>query len=262
MRARLVRKATIPCYQVLIFADLRRSLNATGDDQDSITGSVWDDATRQGSATMLIFAIVSFISSALLPILLGNSRWLSMARKDMMISRPKSAISLRSAWAASQSLFGLCLIVSGLFANDAVIKVCAGLIGISWACTIWIPFAMISTSIAARNSRALIDEVEGPLRLEPATVLALHNVALCVPQALTACLSSFIFWIFTRQKTGIPLILGIGGLSGLAAAWFTRSLKTDQVIENAMMEESIHLVPGHRMKTYDEEEDARDDLNP
>ena len=155
----------------------------------------------------------------------------------------------------AQLSFGLCLIISSIFDNVTVIKVFVGFAGISWSVTIWAPFALITTSISARNSRTLFDTIEGPQQLKSATVLALHNVAICAPQVLTACLSSFVFWVFGGEESSIPIVLIIGGLASFAAAWATRRLNTDLASKAVEFEESIQLVPGSKNKPFDDEDD-------
>ena len=243
----------------LILTDLRQFRSVTGGDQESVPRDVWDHAARQGSASMLIFAIVSFIASALLPIAINSSQRPPKVRNDKNPLHWAPPIRLQGAWAASHVLFGVCMLAPALFPNVVVIKIFVGLVGISWACTIWIPFALITTSISARNARSFVDTVEGPQMLEPATVLALHNVALSVPQALTACLSSGVFWLSSGNESSIPIILGIGALAGLAAAWFTRRLTTEFASENTAREEGIALVSNLQAKSQDMDDDDDND---
>ena len=207
---------------------------------------------------MLIFAVVSLSASALLPSLISFSQRPRQERNNIYLLGRMPSISLRSTWAASQFLFGFTLIVPCISDSVTTIKVCAGFAGISWACTIWIPFALITTSIAARNSRAFVDDVEGPQRLEPATVLALHNVAISAPQALAACLSSFVFWVSGGKSNSIPLMLIFGGLAGFSATWFTRKLQTDLAAERVEVEESIQLVSRDIAGLDDEDVDIED----
>ena len=207
---------------------------------------------------MLIFAIVSLSASAFLPGIINYSQRPPQERKNIYLLSRMPCISLRNTWAASQFLFGFTLIVPCISDSVTTIKVCAGFAGISWACTIWIPFALITTSIAARNSRAFVDDVEGPQKLEPATVLALHNVAISAPQALTACLSSLIFWAAGGKESSIPLMLIFGGLAGFSATWFTRKLQTDLAAERVEVEESIQLVSSENAGPDDEDVDIED----
>ena len=204
---------------------------------------------------MLIFAIVSLLASTLLPGIISASQKPLKERSKVHLLSRIPPISLRKAWAASQFLFGFTLIVPCLSNSVTAIKVCAGFAGISWACTIWIPFALITTSISARNSRAFVDDVEGPQILEPATVIALHNVAISAPQALTACLSSLVFWASSGKENSIPLMLVFGGLAGFSAIWFTRRLQPDLAVERVQAEESIQLVSGDNAEPEDEEFD-------
>ncbi|KAI4143335.1 MAG: hypothetical protein LQ340_007040 [Diploschistes diacapsis] len=234
---------------------LKRFKNLVSNDRESVPRDLWDDATRQGSASMLVFAIVSLIASAFLPLMISGSKKASKTRRGSHLLHRIAPISLRNAWAISQLLFGLCLLVPAFFDEIAVIMVFVGFIGISWACTIWIPFALITTSISARNSRSYMDTVEGPQKLEAATVLALHNVAICVPQALTACLSSIIFWLSGGRENSIPLVLGFGSLAGFGAAWATRKFKTDTTLESNGVDESIAFASDTTTKPHDDDDD-------
>lgn len=100
--------------------------------------------------------------------------------------------------------------------------VLVGMVGISWAVTIWAPFAIISIELSA--------EEEASQRI--GTVIGLHNVAIAVPQILAALLCGLVFWLFdvfgsTQSGQGLGWVVRMGGLSAIVAAVLTTKLKVD-----------------------------------
>ena len=194
---------------------------------------------------MLIFAIVSLAATAVLPIAITSQERLGSIKKELVISKwalLQRHITIRNSWILSQALFGVCMIGMSLFPYMVTIKVFVGLLGLSWACTIWIPFALISTAISARNTKAYSDTVDCPRGLEPATVLAIHNVAISAPQAIAAILSSVVFWVSGSQSNGLAWILGIAGIFGFLAAWAARGLRTVTILDRSVGDEAILLM--------------------
>jgi solute carrier family 45, member 1/2/4 len=173
---------------------------------------------------MLIFALVNLSTSTILPNFVGKATTKSNGQTLIGAFIAKHPLNLRNTWTLTQLLFGICMTGAALVRRVSLIRIFISIMGISWACTIWIPFALISTAISARNTRSYMDSFEGPRRLEPATVLALHNVAISAPQVLAALLSIVIFWMTGNKGNGLSVVLGIAGMSGLAASWVSRRL--------------------------------------
>ncbi len=149
-------------------------------------------------------------------------------------------LTLRRTWLLSQILFALCMFSTFVISSVTAASVVVGLIGISWALTLWAPFALISAEVATleeerrvrrhRSEMATYNEQnQHPEYAEPGRdaneedletgsapsspeaneeenlaqagiVLGLHNVAVSAPQVLSSLICSAIFKIFQKPR--------------------------------------------------------------
>ncbi|KAL4912507.1 hypothetical protein BDW62DRAFT_194376 [Aspergillus aurantiobrunneus] len=148
-------------------------------------------------------------------------------------------LTLRRTWLLSQVLFAMCMFSTFFISSVSAASVVVGFVGISWALTLWAPFALISAEVATleeerrarrhRSEMATYDEQnlpptparvdcdanEGDLEtgssVPPKTeeeenlaqagiVLGLHNVAVSAPQVLSSLICSAIFKIFQKPR--------------------------------------------------------------
>ncbi|KAL4788028.1 hypothetical protein BJX76DRAFT_353580 [Aspergillus varians] len=148
-------------------------------------------------------------------------------------------LTLRRTWLLSQILFALCMFSTFFISSVTAASVVVGLTGISWALTLWAPFALISAEVAtleekrrARRHRSELatyndqnlppasadldcdangDDLENGSLRPPKTeeeehlaqagiVLGLHNVAVSAPQVLSSLICSAIFKIFQKPR--------------------------------------------------------------
>ncbi|KAL4883275.1 hypothetical protein BJY04DRAFT_185199 [Aspergillus karnatakaensis] len=148
--------------------------------------------------------------------------------------------TLRRAWVLSQILFALCTFSTFFISSVNAATVVIALVGISWAVTLWAPFALISAEVATleeerrarrrRSELATYNESNLPPRVNefdpdasdddleigssrsPAAVeedenlaqagivLGLHNVAISAPQVLSSLVCSAIFKVFQKPR--------------------------------------------------------------
>jgi solute carrier family 45, member 1/2/4 len=150
---------------------------------------IWEAGTRHGSVAMLWFAIVTFVSSVLLPFIvsptfkapdafnpevaamtpLGGSisgsghinkktlagrlyRQLQDATGDCLVRIQISSLTLRRLWLYSHILFAVCMLLTFFVSSVAWATALIGLVGIPWAVTMWAPFALISAEISKRDA--------------------------------------------------------------------------------------------------------------
>ena len=149
-------------------------------------------------------------------------------------------LTLRRAWLGGQLLFSICMCSTFFITSFKVATVMVAIVGMSWALTLWAPFALISAEIAAqeeakrRKSRQkqlsgmTNDEVNGPEDEEDQAgiILGLHNVAVSAPQVVATMICSIIFKFLQRPRnvpgdTSVAWTLRFGGLVTLIAAWIT-----------------------------------------
>lgn len=108
--------------------------------------------------------------------------------------------------------------------------VLCGVVGISWALTIWAPFALISAEVSKRDVQA--QKTGGSNDDQAGVVLGLHNVAISAPQMLATLVSSVIFRIAQKPR-GVPgddsvgWVMRFGGVAALVAAYMTTRLREE-----------------------------------
>ncbi|KAE9364790.1 hypothetical protein N431DRAFT_474362 [Stipitochalara longipes BDJ] len=192
-----------------------------------------------------------------------SSQW-SITRFRIRIPR----LSLPRAWAVSQLFASVILLTTIFTQSSLILTAQVSLLGISWAMTQWAPLALISTQMAnyesAQNGitdylnsatchvdcnscsrkaelstftcsakRGIASKEDDPqIELRAGAVMGIYNVSIAAPQILAAIGSSCLFWILGRlgidNGEAVGWVIGLGGLSNLAAAWFTLRIEWEQ----------------------------------
>ncbi|GAP89227.1 putative general alpha-glucoside permease [Rosellinia necatrix] len=242
---------------------------------------LYERATRMGTHALLIFAITSLVTNVVLPFFIdptydnhpaagkplsqthgiheddtvGVSKWL----ERLVIP----GFTLRRAWMYSHILFSVSMFLT-LFARTIEgATVLIGLIGITWALTLWAPWAIISAEIsrrdvlyrarkqqlrylaeaAERDQHASSDSVINRDRWsqderEPdqaGVILGIHNMAIASPQMIATLGSSIIFRFFQKPR-GVPgdhsysIVLASGGAFVLIAAYLVHKIEDDMSV--------------------------------
>lgn len=255
----------------------------------------WEEATRVGTFALLVDAVVCFIANIVLPLLvvpsykqirvhtadqdhhdghdeieppasseplLGNRQMEGLATTKVAPEQGKWAalqipgLTLRRTWLLSHVLFTLCMFTTFFITTPTAGTVMIGIVGISWAVTLWAPFALISAEVAQLDAdRRLqrqqqqiqpqsphpdlerahshhhhhhVDEDDGAT--QAGIVLGLHNVAVSFPQFLSTLFSSIIFRIFQKPRgepydDSVGWVMRFGGCAALVAAVLTARLE-------------------------------------
>lgn len=251
--------------------------------------ATWEKATRVGTFALLIFAITSFASNILLPFFItpsyqppelepsfdqhyqrastpGTPGTLSASMSEYFTPAPTNkpsrishfltrlqipGLTLRRAWLLSHLLFAACMWLTLLVHTPKAATALVGVVGISWAVSLWAPFALISAEISKRDSLR-----RGALRLRPhsnagstpnlrntpattestqdndtgsdqaGVILGLHNVAIAAPQIIATLVSSAIFRALQKPRgevgdDSVGWVLRVGGIAALVAAYMT-----------------------------------------
>ncbi|MCJ1472856.1 hypothetical protein MMC13_001505 [Lambiella insularis] len=244
----------------------------------------WENATRIGTFALLIFAITSFSSNMLLPLIIiptyrplqptlasdhphrigpsspstprtnvtpgglstSMSNYFPPATSENShsnLSRLLSAcqipwLTLRRAWLLSHILFACCMFSTFFITTPTAATVLVGVVGLSWALTLWAPFALISAEISKRDTarrarnagRGTSGELDSLANEESedqaGVILGLHNVAIAAPQIIATLVSSAIFRLVQRERgvagdDSVGWVLRFGGLAALVAAYMT-----------------------------------------
>ncbi|KAI9803747.1 MAG: hypothetical protein M1826_004946 [Phylliscum demangeonii] len=141
-------------------------------------------------------------------------------------------LTLGRAWLLSHLLFASAMFATVVVQTATAGTVLVGLVGVSWALTLWAPFALISADISRRDARrrrrrhlpvaaaaaaaAANDHDGSPPRDDQAgIILGLHNVAIAAPQVIATLMSSVVFRVLQRPR-GQPGddSVGWGGADG------------------------------------------------
>ncbi|KAJ2985405.1 hypothetical protein NUW58_g5549 [Xylaria curta] len=243
---------------------------------------LYERATRTGTHALLIFAITSLTTNVVLPFFIdptydthsaahmapnqnrgiddddtsGIRKWI----KRLVIP----GFTLRRAWMFSHILFAVSMI-STLFARTIeAATALIGLIGITWALTLWAPWAIISAEISRRqvmyqarkqqlshitqavaernqqitsnaSSREGHPQDHEPEPDQGGVILGIHNMAIASPQMIATLGSSVIFRFFQKPR-GVPgdysysIVLASGGLFVLFAAYLVHKIEDDMSI--------------------------------
>jgi solute carrier family 45 protein 1/2/4 len=153
---------------------------------------LWDRGTRRGTRALLVFSIVTFVSSVILPFFVvptyqapitnqytstlltpsashtsasgffnsktgrnrssSRFRQLQDATTELLSRLEIKGLTLRRTWLYSHILFACCMLMTFLVRGVTLATILVGLIGIPWAVTSWAPFALISSEISKRDA--------------------------------------------------------------------------------------------------------------
>ncbi|KAF2208769.1 hypothetical protein CERZMDRAFT_48782 [Cercospora zeae-maydis SCOH1-5] len=168
---------------IYVDGQLRASPNMTDKEIDE----AYEHGTRVGTFALLIYAIVSFAASVIIPWLIpssykplepqprtpmtapftpdggatlretgptiastSNQTWLSRTKRRLPNLEIKW-LTLRRAWMLSHVLFAILTWLTLLVHNTTTATIIAGLVGIPWAMTMWAPFALIAAEVSKRD---------------------------------------------------------------------------------------------------------------
>ena len=169
-----------------------------------------DAAARTGAFASFLFAVVSLFSTLLLPSLTKNF----------------SPFSVTRLWRASHVLFSITMLLT-FFAHTVLAGTAlVALLGISWALTLWAPYAIISEEITALAEEEGSNPTRGDADAKVGSVMGLHNVAIAAPQVLAALMCSGVFKVLglLGVEDGLGWILRVAGIAMLGAVWVGRNI--------------------------------------
>jgi len=187
---------------------------------------------RIGAFASLIFAIVALLANTILPFLIsGPSHNLKPERTHFIQSRLLKPTVIQ-VWTASHILFAVATFSTIFVTSQTGGIIVIGCLGLSWALTLWAPFAVIGVELASiqevhiNNSEDKFGDVRN---CDTGVILSLHNMAISSPQIVSALICSSIFWganlLGSSDATGWTL--RAGGFAALGAAWLSRGLSQE-----------------------------------
>lgn len=137
-------------------------------------------------------------------------------------------LTLRRLWLISHLVFAALTWSTFFIRSVTGATILIALIGIPWAITQWVPFALIAAEIRKQESfhgrHGRGDDIG-----EAGVILGIHNVAIAAPQVIATLVSSAIFHALQKPPgslgdDSVAWVLRFGGVAALVAAWLTRRI--------------------------------------
>ena len=254
---------------------LRQNPNMSPEELDQL----YEEATRIGTFALLVNSVVSLLTNVFLPLFIaptydvelmpaphngGDSHTASEMHTPVLDRLRIPGFTLKRAWFGSLLLFAGAMFCTPFVQSVQAATALIGLVGITWAMTLWAPWAIISAEISRRNaaiqvqkSRAAsvgsyghgsqsdtqpIDGGEDTID-QAGVILGIHNMAIAAPQIIATVGSSIIFKLSQRPRGkpgdhSIAVVLAMGGVCVLVAALFVSRIKDDlSVTPNALIDD-------------------------
>lgn len=209
---------------------------------------LYEKATRVGTFALLVYAITSLATNVLLPFFIAPSYDAQTPRGSISSQRSYTTrmsrfldalvipgLTLRRAWLIAHLIFAGCMFSTLIVRSIAAATALIGIVGISWALTLWAPFAIISAEVSKRDAFRRSREAQGeevPAEDQAGLILGIHNMAVAAPQILATIGSSIIFKFFQKPR-GTPgdrsfsIALAAGGFFTLIAAYLTSRIQDE-----------------------------------
>ncbi|KJR87826.1 solute carrier family 45, member 1/2/4 [Sporothrix schenckii 1099-18] len=259
---------------------------------------LYEQATRVGTFALLIYSITSLCTNVFLPFFIAptyDSRHVDHPKQGQQQGRPQQlsvvdsgaaggasgrdhhsgekktkswldylvipGLTLRRAWMLSLLLFSGSMFCTVLVRSVAAATFLIGLVGITWALTLWAPWAIISAEIsnrdaqirarkqAARLARGENGDVAGDAGNhddddddddeevdQAGVILGIHNMAIAAPQIIATVGSSIIFK-FLQKPRGTPgdhsiaVVMALGGVTVLLAAYYVHKIQDEPDVD-------------------------------
>ena len=257
---------------------LEENPNMTPEELDRL----YQEATRVGTFALLIFACTSLATNIFLPFFIaptydsqpiGSGDGPGAAQVKDYEEYQKSwldylvipGFTLRRAWMLSQILFFASMTCTVFVRTVEVATILIGLVGITWALTLWAPWAIISAEISRRDA-GLREKKQRQLSLssdaaaspgssnsysdaspdsdlqeleeeadQAGVILGIHNMAIAAPQIIATVASSIIFRFFQKPRGtpgdhSIAIVMALGGIAVLVSAYFIHLIKDEDPV--------------------------------
>lgn len=184
--------------------------------------SLCQEAIRFGTFASFLFAVVAFMANIILPFLMRAFDKASSSQTNSARSQ------IARLWTFAHFFFFLAMLSTFIVRSQAGATFVIASVGLSWALTLWAPFAIIGNELAARQSLCdTINDISGEETpqtsrdVQAGAIMGLHNVAISAPQIIAALASSGIFGLakLIGSQNGTAWVLRAGGLSALGAAY-------------------------------------------
>ncbi|KAI5465850.1 major facilitator superfamily domain-containing protein [Mariannaea sp. PMI_226] len=237
---------------------------------------LYEQATRIGTFALLVNSIVSLCTNVFLPFCIaptydsrpittgvpGEANAVDKLDETSWLDRLRiPGFTLKRAWFASLVLFGVSMFCTVIVRSVNAATALIGLVGITWAMTLWAPYAIISAEISRRDvtlraqklrrldvgsnqtatssaTGAQLGRNESPSDAsdeeeeidQAGVILGIHNMAIAAPQIIATLGSSIIFKIWQKPR-GTPgdhsysVVLALGGACVFISSFFVARIR-------------------------------------
>lgn len=235
---------------------------------------LYEEATRVGTFALLVNAVVSLLTNVLLPFFIaptydsvpvvahlpGETDAASKSSDDGRASFLDylriPGFTLKRAWLGSLVLFAVAMFCTVIVRSVEAATALIGLAGITWAMTLWAPWAIISAEISRRDALIRAQKLQaatnghadassdGTAEEEESdqagVILGIHNMAIAAPQIIATVGSSIIFKIWQKPRGtpgdhSIAIVLALGGVCVLVSSFFVAQIRDDPTMPAADM---------------------------
>ncbi|WBW75135.1 plasma membrane sucrose/maltose:proton symporter Sut1 [Schizosaccharomyces osmophilus] len=127
-------------------------------------------------------------------------------------------LTLPLLWLFSHILFGICMLSTFFLGTSWEAQVMVAICGLSWACSLWIPYSLFSSEVAKLG-----------LRESSGKMIGVHNVFISAPQVLSTIIATIVFVQSEgshrdKSDNSVAWVLRIGGLAAFVAAFLCSKL--------------------------------------
>ncbi|EPX73851.1 alpha-glucoside transporter Sut1 [Schizosaccharomyces octosporus yFS286] len=127
-------------------------------------------------------------------------------------------LTLPILWLVSHLLFGTCMLSTFFLGTSWEAQVMVAICGLSWACSLWIPYSLFSSEVAKLG-----------LRESSGKMIGVHNVFISAPQVLSTIIATIVFLQSEgshrdKDDNSVAWVLRIGGLAAFVAAFLCSKL--------------------------------------
>ncbi|RYP79220.1 hypothetical protein DL771_000198 [Monosporascus sp. 5C6A] len=236
---------------------------------------LYERATRVGTLAMLIYSFTSLATNLILPSFIDPTYDNTLVASDAPDETPGDipgrsskktllewliipGFTLKRAWMLSHILFAASMFSAPFIRTVQGANIIIGLFGITWAMTLWAPWAIISAEISHRDlliraqkqrlgsiirdeqsdaALEALDEEERRLQAEAESnetgvIMGIHNMAIAAPQFIATIVCSIVFGVSEKPR-GVPgdhsiaVAFAVGGFFVLIAAFMVLRIKDD-----------------------------------
>ncbi|WQF81099.1 Putative MFS transporter superfamily [Colletotrichum destructivum] len=172
-----------------------------------------------GSFSVLSFASVSFLTSLCLPAVTGHMA-ARRRRRPNRTWHDVGGVPLSRLLVHAQRLLAFCMFLTLFAWTVPVATAIVSVAGVSWAVSMWVPFALINAEIADMRGPSSALYVPGE---QAGWILGMHNMAISLPQLASALVCSVLFKVFEsfRVLDGVAWAFRLSGIAMLVASRYS-----------------------------------------